>query len=145
MLKFTLFMLGLFALSLSSIAPVQASTDRSSFEINSTPDSTAESMVRQANAIAQNAADRAFLNPETTGVVINISGEQAGQIAPLLVLNVTRAQWQRQQNVQVWANYPGGVNRLFSFGQSNSKSSIVAVIAPSVPNQSAEREANFYR
>jgi hypothetical protein len=151
MLKFTLFMLGLFALSLSGIAPAQATIDRFNYQISTTPESTAESVIQQANRMAQDTADRAFLNPETTAIVINIAGEQAGQISPLLILNVTREHWQRQQNVQAWANYPGGVNRLLSFGRSNLGSSNVAVMAApnsvrnQSPNQSSEREPNFYR
>jgi TFIIF-interacting CTD phosphatase-like protein len=143
MLRFTCLMMSLFALSLNGVAPAQATTDRFNYQINPTPESTSESVIQQANRIAQDTADRAFLNPETTAIVINISGEQAGQISPLLILNVTREHWQRQQNVQVWANYPGGVNRLLSFGRSNSRPS--RVVVNSIRDQLTEREANFYQ
>jgi hypothetical protein len=132
-------------LGLSSISPTLAATRRFSQQIKG--DSSFERMIQQAEAIAQETANQAFNDPNTTEVVVNIAAEQEGQIAPILFLNVSREDWQRQQSIQVWAKYPGGVKRLLGFERPSPLKPVGAVVTASNPIRDGmtEREANFYK
>jgi hypothetical protein len=133
------------ALLLCTIAPAQAATARFSHHIDS--GSSFEALIQQAETIAQTTATQAFSDPNTTEITINITGEQSGQIAPILLLNVSRAEWQRQQNVQQWAKYPGGAKQLLGFNRSNSGRTATPIVTASNPIRDGltEREANFFK
>jgi hypothetical protein len=129
-----------------SISPAQAATRRFSHQLTSAD--SFESMIGQAEALAQETANQAFRDADTTEVIVNISGEQAGQIAPILFLNVTRGNWQRQQSIQLWAKYPGGVKRLLGFDRPASWGQPTAILTTAsnpIRDGMTEREANFYR
>jgi hypothetical protein len=132
-------------LLLSTIAPAQAATKRFTQHIDSS--STFETLIQQAEAIAQSTAIQAFSDPDTIEITINITGEQSGQIAPILLLNVSRAEWQRQNHVQSWAKYPGGAKQLLRFNRSNSGSMATPIVTASNPIRDGltEREANFFK
>ncbi len=132
-------------LGLSSISPTLAATRRFSQQIKG--DSSFERMIQQAEAIAEETANQAFGDPNTTEVVVNIAAEQAGQIAPILFLNVSREDWQRQQSIQVWAKYPGGAKRLLGFERPSPLPPVAVVMTTSNPVRDGmtEREANFYK
>jgi hypothetical protein len=104
-------------------------------------------MIQQAETIAQETANQAFADRTTTAIVVNIAGEQAGQIAPILLLNITRENWLRQPMIQVWASYPGGVKRLLGFDRPNWSQPVATVVTASNPIRDGmtEREANFYK
>ena len=132
-------------LGLSQISPGLAATRRFSQQIQS--DSSFERMIQQAETIAQETANQAFSDPDTTEIVVNIAAEQAGQIAPILFLNVTRENWQRQQSIQLWAKYPGGVKRLLGFERPlplQPGATIVTAANP-IRDGMTEREANFFK
>jgi hypothetical protein len=133
------------ALLLSTIVPAQAATKRFAQHIDSS--STFETLIQRAEAIAQTTANLAFSDPDTTEITINITGEQSGQIAPILLLNVSRAEWQRQNNVQSWAKYPGGAKQLLGFNRSNSGPMTTPIVTASNPIRDGltEREANFFK
>jgi hypothetical protein len=140
-------------LGLSSISPGIAATRRFSQQIQGS--GSFEVMIQQAEAIAEETANQAFRDSDTTEIVVNIAAEQAGQIAPILFLNVTRENWQRQQNIQVWAKYPGGVKRLLGFERpvplqpgatmtfGRSETNVTA--SNPIRDRMTEREANFYK
>jgi hypothetical protein len=132
-------------LGLSNIAPALAATRRFSHQIKG--DSSFEQMIQQAETIAQETANQAFSDPNTTEIVVNIAAEQEGQIAPILLLNLARADWQRQQNIQLWAKYPGGVKRLLGFERPSPLLPVGVVVTASNPIRDAmvDREANFYK
>jgi hypothetical protein len=104
-------------------------------------------MMQQAEAIAQETANQAFSDPNTTDVVVSIAGEQAGQVAPILLLNVTRANWLRQQSIALWATYPDGAKRLLGFERPSPLQPVATIVTPSNPirDRMTEREANFYK
>jgi hypothetical protein len=133
------------ALLLSTIAPAQAATKRFAQHIDSS--GTFETLIQQAEAIAQTTANRAFSDPNTTEITLNITGEQSGQIAPILLLNVSRLEWQRQNNVQSWAKYPGGAKQLLGFNRSNSSPLTTPIVTASNPIRDGlnERETNFFK
>ncbi len=132
-------------LGLSSVSPTLAATRRFSQQIQG--DSSFERMIQQAETIAEETANQAFGDPNTTEVVVNIVAEQAGQIAPILFLNVSRENWQRQQSIQVWAKYPGGVKRLLGFERPSPLPPVGAIVTASNPIRDGmtEREANFFK
>jgi hypothetical protein len=131
-------------LGLSSMFPVLAATRRFSQQINH--DSSFEQMIQQAETIAQETANQAFSDPSTTDIVVNIAGEQEGQIAPILFLNVTRENWQRQPSIQLWARYPGGVKRLLGFERPSPRQlPTIGMASNPIRDGMTEREANFYQ
>jgi hypothetical protein len=132
-------------LGLSTVSPAQAVTRRFSQQISG--GSSFEQMMQQAEAIAEATANQAFSDPSTTDIVVNIAGEQEGQVVPMLLLNLTRANWQQQQDISVWAKYPGGVKRLLGFERPSPLSPVGAVVTASNPirDRMTEREANFYK
>lgn len=129
-----------------SLAPAQAATRR--FNQQLTGSDSFESLIGKAEVLAQETANQAFRDADTTEIVINISGEQAGQIAPILFLSITRETWQRQPNIQLWAKYPGGVKRLLGFDRPASWGQPTAILTTAsnpIRDGMTEREANFYR
>jgi hypothetical protein len=133
------------AMLLITIAPTQAATKRFTQHIDGS--GSFETLIQQAEAIAQTTATQAFSDPNTTEITLNITGEQSGQIAPILLLNVSRAEWQRQQNVQRWAKYPGGAKQLLGFNRSNAGRTATPIVTASHPIRDGlnEREANFFK
>lgn len=110
---------------------------------------TFESLQQKAESIAQNSANQSFSDPQISEVKINISGEQQGQIIPVLFLSVTRENWTRQPSVTVWAKQPGGAKTLLGFDRSIPKRYVQPTIiaTPSIPirDRLTDREPNFYR
>jgi len=67
-----------------------------------------DSLVRQAEAQAQQIIRSAFAqNPSLTEASVTVLGRRNYQEIPLLVVTVSRADWQRSPNVRTWANYSG--------------------------------------
>jgi hypothetical protein len=123
-------------------APVaQAESHQVNLLLNTQPNETFETLMRQAETIARQSVEQHFADPATTEVSVNVSGEREGQISPLLSVKVSRADWQRSSSVQQWAQYFGGSTTLLGF-KRRSPNTEVASLAPSF--QDAENEANFY-
>jgi len=67
-----------------------------------------DSLLRQAEAQAQQIIRSAFAqNPGLTEASVTVLGRRNYQEIPLLVVTVSRADWQRSPNVRTWANYAG--------------------------------------
>jgi hypothetical protein len=133
-----------------SLATAQAAPRQFSHRL--TGSNSFESLIGKAEMLAQETANQAFRDANTTEIIINISGEQAGQIAPILFLSITRENWQRQPSIQLWAKYPGGVKRLLGFDRPVSWEQPMAIVTKASNTASnqirdgmTEREANFYR
>jgi hypothetical protein len=142
--RFSATLIATIALGLSSISPGVAVTRRFSQQIPG--GGSFESMVQQAEAIAETTANQAFADSNTTEIMVNIAGEQAGQIAPVLLLNVTSVQWQRQPSIQIWASYPGGVKRLLGFDRPIlSPTTPIVTASNPIRDRMTEREANFFK
>ncbi|MFW6357862.1 MAG: hypothetical protein ACOC0N_01400 [Chroococcales cyanobacterium] len=92
----------------SAIAPqvAQAYTARETVTLTRLPNESFETMVRRAEVIARAAAQRMF-NEDIlmTEVAITILGQNDGQIAPILQLDVSRQSWQNLPDPQQWATY----------------------------------------
>ena len=136
---------------LTTIAPrVEAKTRLLAYQFNVSSNglTTFESLLEKAESIAQDSANQSFIDLQISEVKINISGEQEGQIVPILFLSVTRENWTRQPSVTVWGKQPGGAKTLLGFDRSISKRSLQPNIisTPSTPirDKLTEREPNFY-
>ncbi len=136
---------------LTTIAPpVEAKTRLLTYQLNISSNrlTTFESLLEKAESIAQDSANQSFIDPQISEVKINISGEQEGQIVPILFLSVTRENWMRQPSVTVWAKQPGGAKTLLGFDRSISKRSlqpnIISTPSTSIRDKLTEREPNFY-
>ena len=147
----TLFSVFAMSVLLATIAPsVEAKARLVAYQldIRSNGLTTFESLLEKAESIAQDSANQSFIDPQISEVKINISGEQEGQIVPILFLSVTRENWTRQPSVTVWAKQPGGAKTLLGFDRSTSKRSLQPNIisTPSTPirDKLTDREPNFY-
>lgn len=148
----SLFLLLVTSVLLGTIAPrVEAKTRLVAYQLDVISNGlvTFESLQQRAESIAQDSANQSFSDPQISEVKINISGEQQGQIIPVLFLSVTRENWMRQPNVTVWAKQPGGAKTLLGFDRSIQKPYLqpntTATPPTSVGDQFTDREPNFYR
>jgi hypothetical protein len=95
-------------LGIAAIAPlvVQASTNRVAIAVVREPGESYQTLIRRAEAAARTVAQRTFdNNSQISDVAITIIGESEGLAAPLLTLEVSRAQWRSRPDPQRWATY----------------------------------------
>ncbi len=143
----SLFFLLLTSVVLGTIAPrVEAKTRLVTYQLDVISNGliTFEGLQQKAESIAQDSANQSFSDPQISEVKINISGEQQGQIIPVLFLSVTRENWTRQPSVTVWAKQPGGAKTLLGFDRPTQKT-YLQPNTMSVGDQFTDREPNFYR
>lgn len=100
---------------------VQAYTNRVDLEITRLPGDNYKSLLHRAEAVARAAAQRSFdKDILVTDVLIVVSAQNFGAIAPVLELNVSRTQWRNRPDPQRWAKYFKMARTLLFFGQSAS-------------------------
>ncbi len=95
-------------LGLGTIAPevAKAYTDRQEIVLSRQESESYDNLLRRAEAIARAAAQRSFDSEILITVVsITIIGENAGAIAPIFRLDVSRESWRQQPEVQAGATY----------------------------------------
>ncbi|MFB2893537.1 hypothetical protein ACE1CI_11550, partial [Aerosakkonemataceae cyanobacterium BLCC-F50] len=74
--------------------------------LNRQPNESYDTLVGRAQAAARNALTRSFnQNPSAKRVSVTILGQNAGQIVPILALNVDRQTWASGQDLQRLATY----------------------------------------
>lgn len=79
---------------------------------------TYEALVKRAEIMAKAAVEKAFTTDrQQETVVISISGQNQGAIAPILRLQVSRAQWQNQPEPQRWATFYPSSKMLLGFNR----------------------------
>ncbi|NEO15064.1 MAG: hypothetical protein F6J98_21140 [Moorea sp. SIO4G2] len=84
----------------------EAKTARINVTLNREPDETYQGFMRRAEVVARAAAQRSFDSDIlTTKVAITILGQNQGEIAPVLLLEVSRPSWQRRPDAKYWATY----------------------------------------
>lgn len=79
--------------------------------ITTKPNQTFDELMQEANAAAQTLVEQQFTN-DRDDVAIRILAEHGGQIAPLLLVEVTRQQWQTYPSVERWATSLGQSSRV---------------------------------
>ena len=76
------------------------------FTISTQPQQTFGDLVQQARTLAQSLVEQGFAeSADATEVAVQILGERDGQEVPLLMVRVSRSDWQTQPNIDVWARY----------------------------------------
>ncbi len=102
-----------------AIAPhvsVAQQAGRVDVAINRQQEESFASFLQRAEAVAQSTAQQSFSqNPQLNQLQIHIIGENAGLVAPLLSLEVSRSQWQSQPQVQAWSTRFGDSRVLLGF------------------------------
>lgn len=74
--------------------------------ISAQPQQTFEDLVQQARTLAQSMIEQRFAESvDATEVALQILGERNGQEVPLLMVRVSRSDWQSEPNIDVWARY----------------------------------------
>jgi hypothetical protein len=97
---------------------VQAYTARADLIIDTLADENYETLLRRAEAVARAAAQRSFdQDILATEVSVIVAGHNAGAIAPILDLRVSRQQWRNRPDPQVWATYYRSARSLLFFNQ----------------------------
>ncbi|AFZ00822.1 hypothetical protein [Calothrix sp. PCC 6303] len=97
---------------------VQAYTARADLIVDTLADENYETLLRRAEAVARAAAQRSFdQDLLATEVSVIVAGQNAGAIAPILDLRVSRQQWRNRPDPQVWAIYYRSARSLLFFNQ----------------------------
>jgi Collagen triple helix repeat (20 copies) len=97
--------LGLVQDAIAQTSP-QANTARVNLLLTRQPNESYDTLVRRAEAAAQEAARGSFNQNRAVGAVtVTVSGQNEGSIAPLLSLSVNRQDWSRNPNPQRWGTY----------------------------------------
>jgi hypothetical protein len=106
-------------------------------------------LMQRAEGLATAEITRSFAaNPDRLTSAVTIAAERNGTIAPLLSVQVSRADWQTQPIVGVWARYLPVSSILLGFQpvSSGAARSTPPVASPPVPAQpiNPNSEPNFY-
>ena len=111
-------------LSLAAIAPqtAQAYTARIEVSLTRQSDESYENLLRRAEAVARAAAQRGFDGDIlVTEVSVTITGQNGGAIAPILLLEVSRSNWKRRPDPQLWATYFPNTKFLLGFTEFDTE------------------------
>jgi hypothetical protein len=66
-----------------------------------------QTLVQEAEGLARQLIQQALQDGQVETIVVRIVGDRFGEVAPLLTIRVSRAEWQAQPNIQQWARYGG--------------------------------------
>lgn len=101
---------------LISVPSALAQSKESNLLLNLNTNQSFEKILEQAEDLAQLSILEEFrTNPETREISILVSGENNGQIVPLLRSKVSRSQWQINSNIQRYTVYFGSSGVLLGF------------------------------
>jgi len=99
----TILILGIFFANLSTVL---AETKKADFTIDSNAASSYRNLMQQAEDRAERAIATEFANnPELTEITVTILGERQNRIAPLLLVKVSRSQWEEEPEMEKWTRY----------------------------------------
>ncbi len=111
-------------LTTSAIAPqsAQAYTARADISLIRQPNESFESFLRRAEAVARAATQRSFdTDILVTDVSVTVLGQSDGDVAPVLVLEVSRQAWRSRPDPQRWATYLPNTRLLLGFEQPGAQ------------------------
>ncbi len=98
------------------VLPVHAETTPVNVVIDAELAPSFESLLLQAELAADSLVNGVFTQqPTVTEVVVNVAGERYGQIVPILVANVTRANWNNTHEIHFWMQNLGAPAVLLGF------------------------------
>ncbi|MBE9225234.1 hypothetical protein IQ264_07285 [Phormidium sp. LEGE 05292] len=85
---------------------INSNGTRIDMTLNRQPNESYESLIARAQTNAKNVLTRSFnQNPSAKRVSVTILGQNAGQVVPIMSLNVDRQTWASGQNLQRLATY----------------------------------------
>lgn len=86
------------------MAPSYAETKPIHLVVDAEASASFAGLLQQAELTAEAAVSQTFAQqPEVTDITVNVTGERYGQIVPILVANITRADWQNTPNIRSWS------------------------------------------
>ena len=93
-----------------------AAAKNTSLLIDSNNNNSYKNLVEQAENLAKNTIDREFKNnPEITEITITILGERQSQIVPILRSKISRAEWQKNPEIDNLTRYFADAKYLLKF------------------------------
>ncbi|MFB2933720.1 hypothetical protein ACE1B6_00420 [Aerosakkonemataceae cyanobacterium BLCC-F154] len=105
----------------------RANNTRVDVTVNRQPNESYETLIGRAETAMRNAVSRAFSqNPSIREVSVTILGQNAGEIAPILSLEVDRQTWASSRNVQRLATYLPNSRSLLGFATPGSPNNNIA-------------------
>jgi hypothetical protein len=96
--------------SVEANTTLNPSGDSSAREINqviSSDTQTYPELVQQAETVAIQMINRELQNAAVQTVVVRVSGDRFGSVAPILLVKVSRKDWQAKPNIRDWSRYAG--------------------------------------
>lgn len=101
---------------LLTVTTALAQTKESHLLLNLNNSQSFEKKLEQAQDLVQlTIAEEFRTNPETSEVSVLVSGENNGQIVPILRSKISRSQWQTNSNIQRYTVYFGSSGVLLGF------------------------------
>jgi hypothetical protein len=76
-------------------------------QVISSDTQTYRELVQQAETLATQLINRELQNAAVQTVVVRISGDRFGSVAPILLVKVSRKDWQAKPNIRDWSRYAG--------------------------------------
>jgi hypothetical protein len=137
-------------MNFASSGLAEASTQEMTYVIDSSDNPSFAALMQQAEGITADSIRQAFAaDLSVTEVSVKIAADRNGNLSPLLVIKVSRADWQTQPNVQAWAHYLGDASVLLGYRQGQGSGSAIASspsYTPAVSSGSfnSNSEPNFY-
>ena len=114
---------------------VLASAKKTSLLIESNNNNSYKNLVEQAEKLAQKTINQEFANnPEITEITITILGERRSQIVPVIRSTVSRAEWQKNPNIDDFTRYFADAKLLLKFEDDSN----ISDNQPQVPNSSPQ-------
>ena len=96
----------IFSLLLADLSIARAETKKTDFTIDSSGVSSYRSLMQQAEDRAKRAIATEFAdNPELTEITVTILAERLNRIVPLLLVKVSRSQWEEEPEMEKWTRY----------------------------------------
>lgn len=98
------------------VRPVLAQIRQIDLIVNSNSRQTFESLIEQAKTLAKTSIDQEFVEDSSVReITLTILGERNGQMVPILMVKVSRSDWQAKPSIQQWVRYLGDSEVLLGF------------------------------
>ncbi|KAM3115110.1 hypothetical protein [Phormidesmis sp. 146-33] len=76
-------------------------------QVISSDTQTYPELMQQAETLATQLINRELQNAAVQTVVVRVSGDRFGSVAPILLVKVSRKDWQAKPNIRDWSRYAG--------------------------------------
>ncbi len=125
---------GAVTVGLGMLSPVHAYTTEDLETVYRVEGEDYNALVRRAEITARSSAQQKFDSDILlTRVVITVLGQNGGQLAPILVLDVNRNDWRNRPDPQYWAKYYRSARVLLELGDSAPLQALPTSPTPAQP------------